>query len=229
VEEPEVILKKKEDMKKIIWGYVWMHAITGYAQVTLQAADLNPQVGETFQISRTSWMDVGTGGNDLTWDLSGLSSEANGTISVLPPDAAYPGTSCTMTISYDDGYVSNAYEENNQNGQWMHGFEFSGGGTTLGHVYTNTQQMLQFPLSMGTTFTDSYSGPFDWGGFTGTRNGTVTYTVDGYGTLMTSYGTHTDVLRVRLEREDTDVSGFGTSTASTVTFLWYKAGIHYPL
>lgn len=216
-------------MKKVVFLLFLSAAIGSRAQVTLQAADLNPQVGESYPISRTSWMDAGAGGSNATWDLSSLSIEATGQLTILAPAVAYPGTSCVLSIDYNDGYTSNAWVETSLSGQWSHGFQFGGSGVTLTYDYTNSQQMLQFPLTMGASFTDNYAGPFNLAGMTGTRTGTVTYEVDGYGTLITGYGIYTDVLRVRLERADTDVSVAGTINASTRTYLWYKAGIHYPV
>lgn len=200
-----------------------------HAQLTLTSTDLNPQYGESFGIARSGWINPGSGGTGMTWDLSALTPDFTGTISVLGPDANYPGSTHSLSTTFDDGFVSNEYQTVSSSDQFLHGFTFSGSAATLDYAYTDPQQLMQFPLTLSSSFTDDYSGPFSIAGIDGTRSGTVTYTVDGSGTLITPSGTFQNVLRLRLDNTHTDVSGLGTFTENTTTYLWYKAGIHYPL
>jgi len=218
-------------MKKI---YSLVIAILGsstalLAQPTISAAQLNPVIGETISIVQSNWMSPGSGGNNVTWNLSTLSNNTTTSLVISGPTASFPGTNQTHVLTSANGSVSTNYMQISATEQLLYGFDFTYSGVTLSYSYSNSEKLLQFPLSMSTSFTDAYGGTFSLAGIPGTRDGDVTFEVDGYGTVITPSGTYTDVLRVRFENTNTDASAIGTNTSSQVTYLWYKAGIHYPV
>jgi len=199
------------------------------AQPTITSAQLNPVIGESISVVQTNWISPGSGGPNLTWNFSSLISSQTGTLTISGASASFPGTNQTQEMVMSDGSIMRNYSEVIATGQFLHGFDFSISGSSLTYNYSNTEKMLQFPLSISTTFTDAYSGTFSLAGIPGTRTGNVSFSVDGYGTITTPSGTYSNVLRVRFENTNTDVSAIGTNTASQITYLWYKAGIHYPI
>lgn len=218
-------------MKKIYMLSIGILVSTSYswAQPTISAAQLNPVIGESISIVQSDWMPAGSGGNNVTWDFSSLGNNETATINILGPNASFPGSNQTHETTSSNGAVSNSFMEITATGQLQHGFDFTFSGATLSYTYSNSEKLLELPLTINTTYTDTYSGTFSLAGIPGTRDGNVSLEVDGYGTIITPSGTYTDVLRVRFENTNTDISVIGESTSSQVTYLWYKAGIHYPI
>jgi hypothetical protein len=62
------------------------------------------------------------------------------------------------------------------------------------NVYTDHERLLQFPLSLGGSFTDSYASP--------AHTGTETWTFTGYGTFTTTEGSFTDQIKMKSSNGD---------------------------
>ncbi|RYZ33470.1 MAG: T9SS type A sorting domain-containing protein, partial [Sphingobacteriales bacterium] len=100
----------------------------------------------------------------------------------------------------------------------QHG-ELSSGNIT----YANPMKVMQFPMTFNQTFTDAYSSS----GNGGSKNGTITSTIDGYGTLKTPTGTYTNVLRQKVVDQATVVNAGGTMNMTITQYYWFVAGIHH--
>ncbi len=206
--------------------YISLFSLTiagiSFGQVTLTGADLNGNIGESYDYVQSTYTSPGSAGAGQTWDISTVSTQATGTIDYTSP----PGTFPQANLSQDDptGGAS-IYWDQSAAGQYIWGMD--AGGTVI--TYSNDMTYFEYPLTMGTNGTDDHLATFTSGGFPFTRAGNTTWDCDGYGTLITPNGTYNDVLRVYLTQIYTDTYSGGTLDYDVQIYIWFKAGIHYPV
>lgn len=100
---------------------------------------------------------------------------------------------------------------------------------SIGMVYSDFEDMLRFPCTYNSTYTDSWATQFSSGGYTFYRKGNTTVTADSYGTLITPNGTYTNVMRVHFVQSYKDSAYIGTPYLINYTndeYMWYKEGIN---
>jgi len=131
---------------------------------------------------------AGYSGNDKVIDLFDAST---GAFAAEFPNSTHqlviPGFSTMF-------YTIDANEKSSQ------GFvlELDGLGQGIIEYNSNNQLLFEFPMSLGTTVTDIFSGTFTANGNTESADGESWVTADGTGTLMLANGvTYTDVLRIK--------------------------------
>lgn len=191
------------------------------AQPTINSTDLNPTIGETFSMIQSNYISEGSGGNNVTWDLSGATNNTTYNLSVSAATATTPNANIDLNF----GGQSHMYQLNNASGQQIYN---QLAGTTM-ITFSDPMQMLTFPLSMSTNYTDNFAATFTSTGYNFDRQGTVEVVADGYGTLITPSGTFTDVIRVTITQLYTDVYSLGTIDYDVTSVAWYKAGYHNAL
>ena len=84
------------------------------AQPVMQASDLNPNVGDVYNINITNWVPEGSWGNDVTWDLSSMVVSNSTTMAINSGSAGFPLANHTML----DGSGTISYQEFSQNHFW---------------------------------------------------------------------------------------------------------------
>lgn len=140
-------------------------------------------------------------GSGQTWDFSALGGYEDNTriLSVIDPtgDVSFPNASHMLMIP---GFVNTAYTyEEGTNDKLAHGYQFELpdlGVVTF--VFSDLQKMLQFPTTLGTTFTDNMSGTLTIFDEDNQAEGQTWVTADGTGTLILANGVqHTNVLRIQ--------------------------------
>jgi len=197
-------------------------SLTSLAQPTIQASELNPVAGETFESKICDWVPEGNWGNNVTWDLSGLvETPTTNDLIISGANTGFAGTNTTLADQAGNAY----YQDNSSTGQFVHGFL---GGTVL-ITYSDPMQIMSFPLDNAVYDSDTHAATFVSGGYPFTRTGTTLVFADSWGTLITPEGTFTDVIRVRLDQDYTDVYSLGTIDYEVQVYAWYKAGIHTAL
>lgn len=190
-------------------------------QPTIQSSDYYPSIGESYTVYNAYYISPGPTGNNVTWDLSGLSSYSSHTNNILGPDSSYPSS----THSLKEVGGSKMFLDLSSNEYLLVGISYD-----WGHlVFNNKNKLFQFPMTMGTTYTDSFSGKIYQNGDTITRTGSAEIEVDGYGTLITPVATYTDVLRVHNYRTIIDNNNGAIDTIFDDMYVWIKAGIHHEL
>ncbi len=203
------------------------------AQPTITLADMTPAFGETITVSSTDYTDPGAGGANQTWDFSDLPiSQAISQTVEDPSNHAgaddFPGTTHVFVSQVSDelGYMRFA-----DNKAEVLGLEQAGNVM----VFADGRSQLEFPLTMGTEYTDTYTREFDLGGgVSNFESGTINAVVDGYGILVLVSGTYTNVLRLTMVNTGTlDVIVAG-DVISTIPFEetttgFITAGIHTSL
>lgn len=206
---------------------IFAFTINSIAQPILTGADCNMQVGDIFT-TRSSQTYLGnTTGANYTWNYSSYDTTFN-TISISNVQSSGT-TNILLEVTPGTTTETNRYEVlptviQLTSTTWSSGSSIS---------YTNKWTKLVYPITMGTTFSDTYntmaffSGPVSVNvKGSGTSNGIA----DGWGTLITPYGTYNNVLRVTTITQLTDTTnniiyGSGYDT----THSWYVAGVHKPV
>ncbi|MFZ6050634.1 T9SS type A sorting domain-containing protein [Halocola ammonii] len=171
-------------------------------------------------------------GSNQTWDLSDL--EASGTeenFGFIPSE----GT------PFEDNFPSANYAWTMENSAYFYhdisttkwdelGFAFTEEETDVTLTYSNPRTILSFPLAYSSTHEDDYAGSLSGFGFETQIAGNYSYVVDGYGTLILPSGTLNNVLRLKVEyQETTSFMGEVGEVENTTIYQFYVNGIPYPV
>lgn len=194
-----------------------------FAQPTIQSSDFYPTIGESFTLNYGSYIAPGLAGSNVTWDLSGLAASSTITVSALAANPSFPGTDLTLTYSGQ----SSIYVDFTPTEYLVNGLFQVPSNTTI--TYSDPMKYYEFPMNMGESYTDNFAATFTTSGFNFTRSGTISCEVDGYGTLITPSGTHTNVLRVHSVQDYTDSYAMGSLDVTIDNYTWIKAGFHQEL
>lgn len=191
------------------------------AQPILNSTDINPTVGESMSMIQGNYISEGSGGNNVTWDLSATTNNMAYNLSVSAATATTPNAN----IDLNYGGQSHMYQLNNAAGQQIHN---QLAGTTM-ITFSDPMQYISFPFSMSTSYIDDFTATFTSSGYSFVRQGTIECEGDGYGTLITPSGTFTNVLRATITQLYTDTYSLGTIDYEVTSVVWYKAGYHNAL
>lgn len=191
------------------------------AQPTIQSSDFYPTIGESFTLNYGSYVSPGPEGNNVTWDLSGITATSVIHVNALTANPNYSGS--TITVEYQGS--SDLHANLTPTGYLIVGESTN----TVSATYTDPKKLYQFPMTIGTSYIDPFSGSVISNGATLSRTGSVTSEVDGYGTLITPSGTYTDVLRVHSVHTNTDTYMGQSATGTIDMYTWIKAGVHCEL
>lgn len=213
-----------------------------FAQVVISANDILPQANDSFKI----WVNPGPiftnlpGGTNQTW-TTGLPTHTTQTKTVKYQS---PGNTPYAT-NFPGGNLS---EKNSDNSFYQYFTVHALGMKDLGSassgnnavIYTNPMELMQFPATFNTTFTDNFAGYSVAGTVTTFRKGTVTSVADGYGSFQIPAGgpgssspakTLQNVLRIKsiiTYRDSTSTGNLGPTYTKEI-HNYYAAGIHYPI
>lgn len=203
----------------------------GIAQAqTLNNSNSVPLVGNSYTQFSGAYLSPGNAGANQTWDLSSLVQESSTTSEYVTPastgfGSAFPNTNIASSVPDAELY---GFYNAASDGLYFAGTRIGGGFFDL--TYTNTDRQLALPCSFNTSWTDQWSAAVNFFGATGTRSGTTTGLADGFGTLITPFGTFTNVLRVKLNQNFNDNLGaLGTINYTQEIYLYYKPGVRIPL
>jgi hypothetical protein len=225
---------------------------------TLTAANMNPVLNDSFLsvICDTATITAGAAGTSVTWNFTGLTASTTvapntgvgyvvyahsapgyTTLSLLPSFAASTHaiiSPATAIAAPPDTTITNYYIEGSsstsQTGTWVNSNNYA--------AYSDPIDVLHFPFTLSSSFTDSYAGLVTYTALSttvsATEGGTVTVNADGWGTLNLPFGaSYTSVLRVhsyQLYRDSANLFGTPTITTDTLeTYAWYKPGYHSAL
>ncbi|HZG00420.1 MAG TPA: T9SS type A sorting domain-containing protein [Chitinophagales bacterium] len=185
----------------------------------------------------------GAAGTNVTWDFSGMdfnhSSVIVDTLIFLLPDST-PFYPITMSADYSQANIAmvrqtESFSPNDDDYHYYYadsdsllflGHWAGGGGTEIWEDhFDNAMKELQFPLSYGDAFVDSFERYyFDMSGSDAHfKTGTLRVTVDGYGTMQTPDGTAlTDVIRVHTKTTSRDSSMMGSQTDTLHKYSFFS-------
>ncbi|MBL0047705.1 MAG: T9SS type A sorting domain-containing protein [Bacteroidetes bacterium] len=197
---------------------------------TITAGGINPVIGDVFNYKTTAHFNEGSSGSGQVWNYPSLTGTTQQLTAVSVASTPYASYYPSATIAEKQGSgTAYLYYSNSASAQQTRGYAVS----TTQIVYSNPEEMLHFPFSLGNSYVDNFVANFTSGGYSYTRRGTTTVTADASGTLTTPAGTFTNVLRVRIFQDYQDSTNLGGSPYiidyTNDEFLWYKDGFHYPL
>lgn len=198
-----------------------------FAQPALDAPGTTPVAGDQITVHAGNFVQPGAAGANQIWDHSAIAfGAANAPLFVTPASTGLAGTFPNATVAVDltgGNYqfyrcTATSFEED--------GFSASG------YIGTSSDRLtlLVYPFTYNSTFTDAAS----WdvippGGNPYTRTANIGVTADGYGTLVTPWGTVTNVLRVHSGRYIVDNEYTPATTFTWDSWSFYKPGVHHSI
>lgn len=203
---------------------------------TITIEDMTPQMGDIYTAALSGiGGSHGASGLNQTWDLSGLNDYgvATSTSTIVSPEGLTGAENFPNATHANptDGQESIAYISYGNNKIEMVGVD----DPYAIRIYPDPKSNIEFPLSLQTSWSDTYemNATADDGTFT-QEIGVTASMVDGSGTLITPTGTFTDVLRMKQAIETqiiTSVDGQIVSSYSNtlVNYMFLKAGYAVPL
>lgn len=222
-------------MKKIITLYCLFFYILVQSQTPISSYYSAPN--SSFGIIDPTIVLNQTSGTNQTWNFTNLVKIGESVDSYSTPTSQettlYPGTNSTLTISsvINTTNTSNQLFTNNTSNQIsitaLKGVDFE--------INYNTNNALIgiFPLNYGYNNVDNVGGSFVYQTNSGTFTGTITTTVDAYGTLNTNdigFGTFSgNVTRLRTVQNLNLSSGIFTNigTATQTNYNYYDTSTGY--
>jgi len=214
----------------LIFGVGLFVSIATIGQPVLTAADLNIVLGDNFYTYRCNYMSEGPAGPNQTWDLSLLTAQSGAlTTAVNVASSGYSFIMGNANIAVGVPQNYSFYLESDSAHQY-----YGNGIGSAGLYYYDPEDLLHLPITYNDTFIDTYKAYYYASLFQEHKQGTVTVTADGYGTLKTPAGTFTNVLRVhQVETEIDSIYPPGwywsSLTLNTDIYLWYLKDNHNPI
>jgi len=194
------------------------------AQPILQSSDMASS-GDSFAYEQAGYMALPNAGPNQTWNFSTAVPTNELTLNWVSPDETEGGSNfpnATVAVSPVTFFQLDQY--------WIiSATQMDDIGSYIPFILTtcsNPITILKFPLDYGDSWTDTFTCLRDDSGLIFSNiTGNLTATADGYGTLITPYGTINNVIRVAMTNTSTIVGG-GTTTISTITSQYYwKPGV----
>ncbi len=217
-------------MKKTVFSlFVAASAIaTSQAQPTLTATNMNPIHGDVFYGHQCDTnVSKGAAGAHVTWDFSAVTEGGLDTTSYFACDStafcsSFPGSNLAAVNGSVYVYASATAAGLSLKG--IHGM-----GSDI--VYDNALDVVRYPLTHNTVFTDTSGYAITGLGYYHTE--IDSYICDGYGTLKLPASTDTNTLRVHNISYTIDSLDLGSFTSVTKSrgesYIWYKPGFHNAL
>lgn len=196
-------------MKKSILAILCALSPSAFAQPTLTESAYLP-VGSQLTISvHPGAISPGSSGAGQTWNLSALTYTTIGPMSVVIPGSTSCGSqfpSSNYAVTIPNGDVLYSIRSSSVQEQTGHSYP----GCTGSLIYTDNMIEYAFPFSYLDSITDTFSNNVE--------SGTVKYVYDGYGTMITPFGTFNNTGRIKM-------------IGNTATeYLWFSGTtFQYPL
>lgn len=243
-------------MKSFFQFLVLIIPFCSFAQITIDKDDL-PQAGQSYYRSNgsSSSMDVSLTGPNYTWDYSDLQRNSRDTLIYNtvdqtpifyqfqfnnPINTDYKATEALYTEDIDlGGFISmtnNYLFSKTETSKWSEvGIGTTVSGLPLPTKYNDIKVKLNLPLNYGDQNSDDYDYEITIPavGVIG-QEGTLTYDVDGWGTLITPGGTF-QTLRVKTTTIGSDtiylnLLSFGLRIPLNETsYEWYASNKGFPV
>ena len=174
-------------MKQKLLFLVLVIATFGHAQSTINTFYGVNNTTFSLLTSATALDHSPTGANQ-TWNFNQMLSLGNSVLTYVSPTAqeltTYPGTTTNIVSTSTQGTavnIGNLYTKNTSGTVSITGLNTSG---LNANFSTNNATIGTFPMNYGYTNTDSnVAGSYVYGTYSGTFTGTLTTSVDAYGTL----------------------------------------------
>lgn len=184
-------------MNKVVLFWVNLLPFICMAQIPVITNSITPVIGHssTYRFFDAEITSPGIADTAVTWDFSALSSNGTGVYnykdpSTLPGAGQFPAAN----VGIDQNGDPIIFLKGDNAVLAEIGIKVS---TVTENYSTNPKELLRFPITYGSVFTDNFEGSATLSSFTATRTGDITTEADGYGTLILPYATFNNVLRVK--------------------------------
>lgn len=193
-------------MKTIFTTLFLLLAIVAYCQPVI-TTDIVPETGKSYKAKyNEGTIDVGPSGENQTWDFSTLGTSFEINFSILDPadapgNSSYPDADFVWNLVEFENFLF--YDVTDNVISQLGGVNGIVGDITFQTINTDWEDGYQLPL----TYLDTYDflteyDTYLFGNFTSSGSRDATLTADGYGTVITPFGTYENVLRVKIVREE---------------------------
>lgn len=217
-------------MKKvyILLGGLALTGATAFAQVTLTYGTHALAADNLNEMKLTEWVNPGMGGENQTWDFSGLTAEKNfqGTIDhsyESPNGGLFPESNVEL-----NEFGNRFYFKLNENILEHYGLVNSSGKLVIN--YDRPFVKMKYPFAYGDFFSGTYGGDYKFASVNAEIEGTYEVEADGYGSLKLPGGIVVDnTLRVRTVREYDRIYDNHITQMKVTTYRWYADNIRFPL
>lgn len=209
-------------MKKVyFFAALLLSGNTLFAQ-NLTRSDIGYTAGENYTMYASDYVNPGTSGTGVTWDLSAMTNNSQITVATSANSGgSFPTANVKLTQS-NGGVIY--YNITNSK---MELVGLNASGTVFN--YSNPATYMQYPVTTAYNYTDAFAASFTVSGLNFNRTGSIQAEYSGTGTLITPEGTFTNVVRIKSTQTNTDTYSGGTINSSIVAYNWYKAGVHHEL
>lgn len=199
------------------------------AQPVLNMANNGYAVGDVYNLYTSDLADDGADGDAVTWDFSARSMSTTPNVTnVVNPTSADGGdlfTGASVALRSPEG--PHAFYSVTSGGISFLGLKVS---STYNIKYTNPEELMRYPMSVGMDYTDAFAADVNASGTVFKRGGTSHVTATGYGTLITPGGTFSNALKVKLVQDYADtMMGTPILFYNFEVYQWHVPGYHYPV
>lgn len=202
---------------------------------TITSGSLTPVIGESFTMNSIDVSSASPPLIEVCFDYSTSTLDPfNINHNIVNPTST-PYTSDFLTSNYcveafgsDYFYYTANATQIVQNGYYIFG-------TLL--TYSDSRKIMQYPLTPGASFVDSYLGYMDDGSICYKRTGMISVDWHDNGTLITSQGSFNNIVQIKSFDQFDDVEidcftqteiGSPNNTQNTI-YEYFEMGRHYPL
>lgn len=171
-----------------------------HAQITINATDNLPAIGDTFTYNKAAYAAPPAGGADQLFDFSGLTSTGTTDfIWVDPSIYSNADTFPTAQMAVINGPDTTFYASTSAGLERVGERNFMtllGNDVDLEIIHSNNMLELQLPLTYDQTWTDQVEGTVLSDGSVGSRSGFISGDADAFGSIVLPGGLTAPVLRV---------------------------------
>lgn len=213
-------------------------------------SSMNLSVNDTYKVNLyedVTAIDPGPSGANVTWDYGTITGgtfiEGEPAICVDPASTPFADSSAAQAADIatknDDGGIDGPYQyiEQSGTGAWLTGVGWYETGNTGLSTYSDKMQDLEYPLTFGDSFEDTYDMMMfnvSSGAYVFRDSGYIYVAADAYGTITTPKGTFTNALRLTRTMLSSTWMNMGgtwifTGTTTIIEYFWYVPGIKVPV
>ena len=198
------------------------------AQPTLSSTNTNPVIGDQFTLQAGPWVSQGSAGASQTWNFASVTPTNNATYTVSAVSAPNAAVFTNANLQQDGTGGASGFFKGSSTAYQNYGSKTG----TVNIVYSNPEDMMQYPFTMSGTYNDYFSAQFVSSGYTFYRKGTTTNTADAYGTITLPNGTFSNALRVHYVQNYKDSTNIGMAYEFFYLndmYMWYLPNNHQPI
>lgn len=190
----------------------------------LTRSDIYYHAGENYTMFFSDSVSYGTSGIGVTWDLSAMNNNYQQAITVGDfSDASYPNGD----LYVDLGYETRIYKSTDTLIEEVGVIGLSNGYYSI----SDPMIFMKFPITPAYSYSDTFVFSYTSNGHSMTGVESLQNEFSGYGTLITPFGTFTDVVRIKSSSTVTNTDNVNGNTYhhTETTYNWYKTGVHHEL